>query len=111
MERTAVVFAPAFLLAMAGNSSGKSQRAPTYIPPIQAPSSQPTQPPTADQRGTDQVPLTVKILPGPDAKEQAEKQEHERSEKAENDKRLADQRGKQYRRNRRAHERRPGRRP
>ena len=47
-----------------------------------SPSKQAAQPLAADQRGTDQVPFAVKILPATDAKEQAEKAERERKEKA-----------------------------
>jgi hypothetical protein len=53
------------------------------------PTAQTAQPPAADQRGTDKVPLTIKILPAPDAKEQAEKAERESHEKAIIDKKLA----------------------
>ena len=80
-----------FLLAMIGESFGRSQRAPSGNPPVQGPSTHATQQPATEQRGTDQVPLTVKILPSPDSEGQADKQERERTEKAETDKRLANQ--------------------
>jgi hypothetical protein len=53
------------------------------------PSAEAKQPSAADQRGTDQVPLTVKVLPAPDAKEQADKAEHTAKEKAVIDEKLA----------------------
>jgi hypothetical protein len=61
------------LLLLSGVAFAQSQ---------QPPSAQPAQPPTADQRGTDQVPLTVKILPTPGTNEKADKEERERKEKA-----------------------------
>jgi hypothetical protein len=54
------------------------------------PNSQSTQPPAVDQRGTDQLPLTVKILPSQKTKEEAEKEERERGEKAAIDRSVAD---------------------
>jgi hypothetical protein len=74
----------ALLLAISGDSWGQT-------PPIQTPSTPSAQPPASDQRGTDQMPLSIKILPSPNAEEKAEKEERERTEKAETDKRLADQ--------------------
>jgi hypothetical protein len=59
-------------------------------PPIQAPRTEHAQAPASEQRGTDKDPLTVKILPTGNSKEQADKIERERHEKAEIDKRLAD---------------------
>jgi hypothetical protein len=53
------------------------------------PPEQTTQPAASDQRGTDQVPLTVKVMPAPDAKEQADKAEHAAKEKAVIDEKLA----------------------
>ncbi|MGO8844311.1 MAG: hypothetical protein ACLQFI_02990 [Methylocella sp.] len=78
----------ALLLAMMGDSSGQSRRHG------QLPINQPAQPTAPDQRGTDQMPFTTKILPGENAKEKAEQEERERREKDEKsavDKRLADQ--------------------
>jgi hypothetical protein len=57
----------------------------------QAPREQAAQPTTPDQRGTDQIPLTVKILPAPDSQEKTAKEERDRREKAEIDKRIADE--------------------
>ena len=59
-------------------------------PPVQASGSQIAPSSAPEQRGTEKDPLTVKILAAPDAKEQADKIEQERHEKAEIDKRLAD---------------------
>jgi len=50
--------------------------------PVRAQNAPTAQPATADQRGTDQVPLTVKVLPAPDANEKAEQEERERAERA-----------------------------
>ena len=77
-----IAMALALLAAFASDSWGQSQK-----PSPQ--SKQPTQAPTPDQRGTDSVPLTVKVLPATDAKEQADKAEHERKEKAVIDEKLA----------------------
>jgi hypothetical protein len=74
------VIALAFLATLASDSWGQSK---------QPPSKQTAQPPATDPRGTDQVPLAVKILPATDAKEQAEKSEHDRKEKAAIDEKLA----------------------
>jgi hypothetical protein len=68
--------------AFASDSWGQSQRQP-------AQSKQTTQPPTPDQRGTDQIPFTVKILPAQDAEKQADKTEHNRKEKAIIDEKIA----------------------
>jgi hypothetical protein len=62
----------------ASDSWGQSKQ-----PPVQSKQAAP------DQRGTEQVPLAVKILPATDAKEQAEKFEHDRKEKAVIDEKLA----------------------
>jgi hypothetical protein len=77
-----LVIALAFLAAFASDSWGQSKQP-------SAQSKQPAQPPAADQRGTDQVPLTVKILPAQDTKEKADKEERERQEKAVIDEKLA----------------------
>jgi hypothetical protein len=55
-----------------------------------SPSAQSAQPPAPDQRGTDQSPLTVKILPGQKTKEEAEKEERDRGEKSAIDRSVAD---------------------
>ena len=54
-----------------------------------APPNEPTQPPASDQRGADKIPFTVKVLPADNAKEQADKAEHDRQEKAVIDEKLA----------------------
>jgi hypothetical protein len=77
-----LVIALALFAAFASDSWGQSKQ-----PPAQ--SDQSAQPPAADQRGTDQVPLTVKILPAQDTKEKADKEERERQEKAVIDEKLA----------------------
>jgi hypothetical protein len=80
MKLRPLVVVLALLAAFASDSRGESNQPP--------PSKQTTQSPTADQRGTDQVPFAVKILPAPDAKEQADKTERDRKEKAVVDERL-----------------------
>jgi hypothetical protein len=84
--RTAIV-ALAFCLAMTADSGGQSRRTPNANPPTPAPAPAPAQ----EQRGTDQSPLSIKILPGQENKEKAEKEERERQEKAAVDKKIADE--------------------
>jgi hypothetical protein len=87
------VFGMALLLAIIGDSLAESRRHSHNHQPVQTPSTQSTQPPAADQRGTDQIPFSVKIVPGERTKEQAEKEERERREgddKTTIDRRLAD---------------------
>lgn len=55
------------------------------------PPSLPSSPPVTDQRGSDQMPLSVKVIPSPQSAEEMERQERERQEKSEADKRLADE--------------------
>jgi hypothetical protein len=76
-----LVIAIALLAVVRSDSWGQSQDQP--------PSDPATQPSAADQRGTDQAPLAIKILPSPDAEEQADKAERERKEKAVIDEKLA----------------------
>ena len=76
------MIALALLAVFASDSRGQSKQ----------PSSQTketAQPRANDQRGTDQVPLAVKILPAQDAKEKADKEDHERQEKSKVDEKLA----------------------
>jgi hypothetical protein len=79
------IFMCVIAVAIAGEACAQSQRRSRANPP----STQTTQPTAPEQRGTDQVPFTVKILPTPDAKENADKEERERREKAEIDRKLA----------------------
>jgi hypothetical protein len=90
MLRTCVVFAGLLGILVIGQAEARSKWHPRAQQPVQAPSANPTQPSASDQRGTDQIPLSVKILPSQDAKERAENEEHERAEKAWIDKKLAD---------------------
>jgi hypothetical protein len=53
------------------------------------PAEQAVQPTASDQRGTEKVPLNVKILPAPDAEDQAQRAERGSREKAIIDKKLA----------------------
>jgi hypothetical protein len=82
MKLRCVMIALTFLAVFSSDSWGQSRQ-----PPAQG--NQSAQPPAADQRGTDQVPLTVKILPAQDAKEKADKEDHEHQEKARVDEKLA----------------------
>jgi hypothetical protein len=75
MRLLCLVIALAFLAAIAPDSWGQSKQPSSQSKPS-------TQPAAADQRGTDQVPLAIKILPAAGAQEQADKAEHERKEKA-----------------------------
>ena len=86
MKRCCLVIALALATAYASDSWGESKQPPSST---NAPSKQPTQPATPDQRGTDQSPFSVKILPAPDAEKQTEKQERARQEKELLDKKLA----------------------
>jgi hypothetical protein len=72
----------ALSVAFASDSLGQSKQPPTQSKPA-------AQAPAPDQRGTDQVPLAVKILPATDAHEQAEKAERDRVEKTVIDEKLA----------------------
>jgi hypothetical protein len=74
------------LLLLTGSALAQSQQPPASS---NAPTNPAAQPAAPDQRGTDQVPLTVKVLPGQDTKEQADKAEHDRKEKAVIDEKLA----------------------
>ena len=80
----------ALLIAAVGDSSGQT-RSLRSAPPSPPPVSQPT---FSEQRGTDQSPLTVKVLPSPASKEDAEREERARQEKLEADEKLADHLGK-----------------
>src|ERR1041384_1194960 len=81
MPRTGQTICVAVILAALLGVDARSQNP---VPSDQAP-----RPAAAEQRGTDQVPLTVKVLPPPDAQEQADKAEHDRREKAIIDEKLA----------------------
>lgn len=68
------------LLCAASATYGQSK--PDRKPPS-------AQPPALDQRGTDQMPLSVKIVPGNSSKEDGAKQEAERAEKSKVDEKVA----------------------
>jgi hypothetical protein len=87
LNRSIACLVLAFFLVLIADSA-QPQRRSGHQPVVaqNAPTAQPT---TPDQRGTDQIPLTVKVLPAPDAKEKAEKEDHERQEKAKVDEKLA----------------------
>jgi hypothetical protein len=86
MRLYGLVIALAFLAAIASDSWGQSKQPSSGANP---PSKQSTQPPAPDQRGTDQSPVVVKILPAPNTEKQTEKQEREWQEKELIDKKLA----------------------
>jgi hypothetical protein len=73
------------LLCIAGSTYAQTKSKADRQPPS-APSAQP---PAPDQRGTDQMPLSVKIIPRAPSKEEAAKEETERLEKASVDKKVA----------------------
>jgi hypothetical protein len=85
------VFGVALLIAAVGDSSGQSRSFRSAPPSPPATQQQPT---ISDQRGTDQSPLSVKVLPSPASKEDADREERARQEKLEADGKLADQIGK-----------------
>jgi hypothetical protein len=74
------------LLLLTGAAFAQSQQPATSSNP---PSKQSTEPATTDQRGTDKVPLAVKIIPTADTAQKAEQEERERREKTETDRKLA----------------------
>jgi hypothetical protein len=78
----------AISLAISGVSWGQSQKPPASSNP---PSNENTQPAPRDQRGTDQSPLAIKIIPGTDSKQKTEQEERERKEKTDIETRLADE--------------------
>jgi hypothetical protein len=91
LGRQIIALSLAFGVALISDSAQSQRRAGQQ--PIAAPSTQPAQPPAPDQRGTDQFPLSVKILPSPKSEDEAEKEQRERREKDEKaavDKRVAD---------------------
>src|SRR5271165_7145294 len=73
------------LLLLMGVATAQSPQPSLSINP---PATQPTQPSASDKRGTDELPLTVKVLPAQDIKEKAEHEQQEQREKAEADRQL-----------------------
>jgi hypothetical protein len=71
-----LVLALTFLAAFAFDSWGRSRQPSGLTAPT-------------DQRGTDQMPLAVKLVPAPGAEQQTERQENDAREKAETDRLLA----------------------
>jgi hypothetical protein len=93
-----ILAATILTLAIHGGAWGQTRpggRTQPGQPPQQAqpaqPPNLPSSPPVTDQRGTDQMPLSVKVLPSPKSAEEMAKEERERQEKSEADKRLADE--------------------
>jgi hypothetical protein len=87
LTRAKTILVLAFCLALISDSA-HSQRRPRQEP-IGSPNTPTTQPAAADQRGTDQVPFTIKILPSQDAKEKSDKADQERQEKTKIDEKIA----------------------
>lgn len=86
-----IVFATALALTLLGDAWGQTRRpAPRTPAQPSAQSTPPATPPAApDQRGTDQSPLSVKILPDPDAGEKEEKEEQDHQRRAQFEAKLA----------------------
>jgi hypothetical protein len=63
------------------------------LPPIKGKSGQPQQPSAIDQRGTQQSPIVVKVLPTPKTNEEATQEAKERNEKEALDRRIKDATG------------------
>jgi hypothetical protein len=82
MKVRCLIIALALLAAFASDSWGQLKQPSSQSKPS-------AQPSATDQRGTDQVPLAVKILPAADAKQQADKADQERKEKAIIDEKIA----------------------
>lgn len=91
MLREIVVRTAIIVLLTSSFALGQSQQRPAQTQKIQSQNTPPAQTAAPDKRGTDDVPLAIKILPTQDAKEKAEKAERERIEKAVTDKHLADE--------------------
>jgi hypothetical protein len=85
MKLRCLVIVLAFLAAGASDSRGQSKQ-PT--PPPAEPA-QTNQAPKAHERGTEQSPVIVKILPTKESEEKAAADAHREDEKTENDRRLA----------------------
>lgn len=92
MLGTRAILAGLIAILVIGNAGAQSKRRPTHTQqPIRGPSGNPAQPSTPDQRGTDQIPLTVKVLPSEGTKDKTEKEDRERAEQAGINKKLADE--------------------
>jgi hypothetical protein len=86
MRFRCLVVALTFLAAFASDSWGQSKQPPSHSNP---PSKQNTQTAAPDQRGTDQMPLTVKILPGEKTHAETAKEKYESDEKPSIDRALS----------------------
>ena len=80
-----LVIALMFLAAFVSDSWGQSKKSSQP----QSPNNSPTQPTAPDERGTDKVPLTVKVIPSQPSEEQTKKEDREKYEKSEIEKKLA----------------------
>lgn len=79
------------LLATVGE--GYSQRRSRERQKPQQPAQQPQQTPAADQRGTEQSPVVVRVVPGPPEQANAAQDEKDRREKADLDRKLVEYNG------------------
>jgi hypothetical protein len=84
MRLRCLLIAMSLLVAFASDSWGQSKKSSQIQPNNTA--AQPTAP---DERGTDKVPLTVKVIPSQPSEEQTKKEDAEKHEKAEIEKKLA----------------------
>jgi hypothetical protein len=86
MKLRHIALALTLLLAFASDSWGQSKQ---QTPPAPAPSAQPNQTSKPYERGSEQLPVIVKILPTKENEEKAAADAHREDEKTANDARLA----------------------
>ena len=88
-----IVLVAAFLIALGGDSFGRSHRpSPSARESVQPPHAQTAQPnndPTANQRGTEQSPFIIKVLPTPDSEQTRAAEARREDQKAANDEAIA----------------------
>jgi hypothetical protein len=85
--------AATILVAVSATSFAQSSQQPApsagkISQPEQAQPQSTQQAPPADERGTDKSPIAVKVLPAPDAEEEATERQEDRREKAANDRKI-----------------------
>lgn len=84
----ATLVAVAMLLVIDGAQSKRHAQQPQQSAKSQPQLQQPQQAPASDQHGTEQSPLSVKVIPAPKSEEEAARERQEREEKAELDRKL-----------------------
>ena len=84
----ATLVAVAMLLVIDGAQSKRHAQQPQQSAKSQPQLQQPQQAPASDQHGTEQSPLSVKVIPAPKSEEEAARERQEREEKAELDQKL-----------------------